>query len=308
MSRPRVSVLMAALNHEQYAGDAVASVLEQDYDALELIAIDDCSDDATADVLEECAAATSRGRMRVVRHDRRLGIAATRTHALGLARGDYVAVLDSDDLWLPGKFGPQVELLQADPRVGLVHAGFEAFADETGERVAWDVKPWDREGDQLVELVRHGCFVMTGTTLIRRDAIERRGVGFTGTDYASYDDYLLYLTLALDYRLVYEPRPVMRYRRHRGNLTTSLFAGNLAEARLRLLRGFLDRFPEARGRLAGAWNPVLARLLVSSAAYQRSRAPGDALRLFLSGARHDPVAALDELVRHTRGRLSPAGR
>ena len=54
MSEPLVSVLMAARNHEQFAADAAASILDQDYERLELIAIDDASDDATADVLEQC--------------------------------------------------------------------------------------------------------------------------------------------------------------------------------------------------------------------------------------------------------------
>ena len=304
MSRPLVSVLMAALNHEGFAAAAVSSILDQDYEALELIAIDDCSDDATADVLEECAAAASAGRMRVVRHDRRLGIAATRAHALSLARGDFVGLLDSDDLWLPGKLGPQVDLLLAEPEVGLTHAAFEAFASATGERVAWDVDPWDPEGDQLVELVRRGCFVMTGTTLIRRAAIDRRGVGFTSSGYASYDDYLLFLALALDYRLAYEPRLVMRYRRHAGNLTTTLLAGNIAQARLQLLSDFVARFPEAHRRLGGDWRRVRARLLVSAAAHEGFRDPQRAARSLLGGIRQHPGEALDEVARHTRARLA----
>jgi len=303
VSGPLVSVLMAALNHERFAGDAVSSVLAQDYDALELIAIDDCSDDATAELLQECAEAAPRGRMRVVRHDRRRGIAATRAHALTLACGDFVGLLDSDDLWLPGKLQPQVELLLAEPDVGLTHAAFDAFASDSGERVPWGVA-WDLGADQLVELVRRGCFVMTGTTLIRRAAIERRGVGFTSSGYPSYDDYLLFLTLALDYRLEYEPRTVMRYRRHTGNLTSTLLAGNIAQARLELLGDFVRRFPEARARLGGEWRKALARLYVSAAAHDGIRDPRRAARSLLWGIRQHPAEALDEVARHTRARLA----
>ena len=120
---------MAARNHEAYAGAAAASVLDQDYERLELIEIDDCSDDATADVLEGCAAEAPPGRMRVLRHEHQEGIAETRAHALSLAQGELIGLLDSDDLWLPGKVGPQVELLAARPEVGLVHGEFEAFDD-----------------------------------------------------------------------------------------------------------------------------------------------------------------------------------
>jgi glycosyltransferase involved in cell wall biosynthesis len=294
VTQPLVSVLMAARNHAAFAADAVASILEQDYEPLELVAIDDASDDETADVLEECAAAAPRGRMLVVRHERQEGIAATRAHALRLSRGEFIGLLDSDDLWLPGKVRPQVDLLTAEPAVGLTHAAFEAFDSDTGETVSWETR-WNLGDDQLVELVRQGCFVMTGTTLIRRTAIETRGVGFIAPDYASYDDYLLFLTIALDWELAYEPRTVMRYRRHRGNLTNVLFAQNLARARLDLLAEFLRRFPEAAERLGSEHRRTVARLLVRSARNDYANHPARAARSVLSGFGHDPVSALREI-------------
>jgi glycosyltransferase involved in cell wall biosynthesis len=300
VGRPLVSVLMAARNHERYAADAAASVLEQDYEPLELIAIDDASDDGTADVLERCAAAAPPGRMRFLRHGHREGIAETRAHALSLARGELIGVLDSDDLWRPGKLGPQVDLLAAEPEVGLVHAEFEAFDSETGKTIPWGSREWDREGDQLVELVRLGCFIMPGTTLIRREAIDRRGVGFENPGYPSYDDYLLFLAIALDWRIAHEPRVVMRYRRHPGNLTNVLFSGNLARARANLLERFLDRFPEARERLGGERRRTLAHLLVAAAAHNPRRDRLNALRWALEGFRQHPPAALNEAGRVTR--------
>ena len=110
---------------------------------------------------------------------------------------------------------PQVALLEVEPDAGLAHAEFEAFNSETGAPVPWE-REWDEDGDQLVELVRVGCFIMTGTVLIRRAAIDTRGLGFVNPGYASYDDYLLYLTIALDWRIAHEDRVVMRYRRHAG--------------------------------------------------------------------------------------------
>lgn len=294
---------MAARNHAAYVADAVASVVEQDYEPLELIAIDDASDDATADVLEDCAVAAPPGRMVVVRHERQQGIAATRAHALRLAEGDFVGLLDSDDLWLPGKVQPQVELLIAEPAAGLTHADFEAFNSETGEALPW-IPEWNLQDDQLVELVRRGCFIMTGTTLIRRAAIDTRGIGFVTLDYASYDDYLLYLTIALDWQIAYEPRNVMRYRRHEGNLTNVLFAGNLPRARLDLLAEFLRRFPEARDRLGEERRRTLARLLIRAAVYDRTRNPAHAVGTVLSGLRQHPGAALGEITTVLRNRLA----
>jgi glycosyltransferase involved in cell wall biosynthesis len=306
MSRPLVSVLMAARNHEYYAADAVASIIEQDYERLELIAVDDASDDSTADVLEACAAGAPPGRMRVVRHERQQGIAATRAHALRLAEGELIGMLDSDDLWLPGKLLPQVDLLEANHEVGLVHAAVEAFDSATGEPVPWS-PDWDSNADQLVELVRVGCFVMPGTALIRRAAIDTRGVGFVNPGYDSYDDYLLFLVLALDWKFAYEERPVMRYRRHGKNLTNVLFAGNLARARAALLERFLREFPEASDRLDGEARRTLAQLHVKAAAHNPRRDWFQSFRWAWTGFREHPRSALTEARRVARFYLR-AGR
>ena len=308
MPAPLISVLMAARNHEPYVADAVGSVLCQDYDRLELVAVDDASNDATPDVLEQCAAEAPPGRMRVVRHDRQEGIAATRAHALRLACGDLIALVDSDDLWLQGKLGPQVEILAARPEVGLVHGAFEAFDSATGRPVPWGSRNWDPEGDQLVELVRHGCFVATGTVLMRRAALEQRGLGFVNPGYPSYDDYLLFLTIALDWQLAYEERKVWRYRRHAENLTNVLLAGNVARARANLVEHFIRRFPEAAERLGSERRRSLARLLVGAAAYERRLDRAQATRSAWAALRQHPPAALAEAGRGARIRLAAARR
>ncbi len=293
MPPPLVSVLMAARNHASFVADAVASVLDQDYERLELIAIDDASDDETADVLERCASVAAPGRMRVVRHEHQEGIAATRAQALNLASGQFIGLLDSDDLWLPGKVRRQVELLETRPEVGLTHAAFEAFNSDTGERVPWD-PVWKQDADQLVELFRVGCFIMTGTVLIRRAAIEERGVSFVSLNYPSYDDYLLYLSIALDWQFAYESRTVMLYRRHTGNLTNVLFSQNIARARLNLLRAFLRIFPDAKKRLGSERRRVFALLLIRAAYHDRTHHPIRAARWALSGFAHGPAVAARE--------------
>jgi glycosyltransferase involved in cell wall biosynthesis len=304
VTEPLVSVLMAARNHEAYAAQAAASILDQDYDRLELIAIDDASDDATPDVLEECARNAERGRMQVVRHERQEGIAETRAQALGLARGDFIGLLDSDDLWLPGKIGAQIELMVAEPDLGLVHGDYEAFDSATGEPVPWGQRDWDHAADPLVELVRFGNFVMAGSVLVRRKAVDQRGVGFINPGSRSYDDYFLWLTIALDWRLAHQPRKVMRYRRHPENLSGILLAGNVALEQKAVLELFVDRFPEARGRLGSELRRTYARLLVAAAAQERNRDRVQATRWAWAGLREHPPAALGEAGRGVRSKLA----
>ena len=291
-AEPLVSVLMAALNHEFFAAAAVQSVLDQDYERLELIAIDDATDDSTAEVLEQCAAEAPPGRMRVVRHHRRQGIAETRAHALRLADGELIGLLDSDDFWLPGKLAPQAALLVDEADIGLIHGEFEAFDNETGETIPWGSRDWDQDGDQLVELVRQ-AFIMCGSVLVRRSAIDQRGVGFIDTGYPGYDDYLLWLSIALDWRIEHEDRKVMRYRRHAANLSHVLvYSANPARARAGVLELFATMFPEAHERAGSELRRTIARHLIGAAARERSRSNIRALQWTLSAFRQDPTTAL----------------
>lgn len=116
---PRVSVLMPVHNRAHYVGDAMASLLAQDFDDFEIVVVDDGSTDATLAVLE----AIADPRLRIVRHPVNRGIPAARNTALEAARGDYIAWLDSDDTARPNRLSAQVAFLDANPEIALVGAG-----------------------------------------------------------------------------------------------------------------------------------------------------------------------------------------
>ncbi|MCD7783929.1 MAG: glycosyltransferase, partial [Firmicutes bacterium] len=96
MTEPLVSILVPAYNSEKYIGRCIDSILGQEYKNIELIAIDDGSDDKTGQILDEYAA--SDGRVRVF-HRENAGVSASRNLGLDMARGKYIEFSDSDD-WL----------------------------------------------------------------------------------------------------------------------------------------------------------------------------------------------------------------
>ena len=99
MNKPLVSVIMPAYRCAATVGAAIDSVLCQDVD-LELLVIDDCSPES----LEEALAPYSANpRVRLLKNEQNMGAAQTRNRGVSLAKGEYVAFLDSDDIWLPGK-------------------------------------------------------------------------------------------------------------------------------------------------------------------------------------------------------------
>lgn len=107
---PLVSVVMPAYNKEKYIAKAINSVIHQTITDWELIVIDDCSTDGTRDVI--AAMAANDPRIRFVRNESNLGAAGTRNRALDMCRGEYVALLDADDIWYPEKLEKQLNLLR----------------------------------------------------------------------------------------------------------------------------------------------------------------------------------------------------
>ena len=110
---PRVSVIMPFLDSARFIAESVESVRAQTYQAWELLLCDDGSSDASTEIARRFAAADPE-RIRWAEHEGHAnrGASAARNLGLSLARGDYVAFLDADDVWLPRKLEEQVALLK----------------------------------------------------------------------------------------------------------------------------------------------------------------------------------------------------
>ena len=120
----KVSVLIPVYNRRQYIADAIQSVLAQDYDDLEIIVVDDGSTDNLEEVLAPFSSL-----IRYIKTENQ-GVAAARNVGMQTARGEYIAYLDSDDLYYPFKVRLQVQLLDEKPDIGMVYSEFSAFSDD----------------------------------------------------------------------------------------------------------------------------------------------------------------------------------
>lgn len=125
-----VSVLMPAYNAEKYVEIAIRSVMEQTISSWEMVIIDDHSTDETARVIEACAQQDSR--IRFYENEKNMGAAWTRNRGLDLCRGRYVALLDSDDVWLPEKLEKQLALAQRE-NADIVYCSY-GIINEHGEK------------------------------------------------------------------------------------------------------------------------------------------------------------------------------
>lgn len=128
---PLVSVIIPAYNSERYLAEAVESVLRQTMPNFEIMVLDDCSTDGTRSVAEQLAEKDKR--IHVFSNPQNLGVARTRNRGLTNARGEYIALLDSDDLWEPDKLEKQLALMR-ETGCDLCYSSYDYF-DKNGRQV-----------------------------------------------------------------------------------------------------------------------------------------------------------------------------
>jgi hypothetical protein len=123
---PRVSVVTAFLNEDRFLAETIESVFGQTFDDWELILVDDGSTDGSPAIARDYAERNP-GRVRYLTHpgNENRGLSASRNAGISVARGEFVAFVDADDIWLPNKLAEQVEILDEHPGVGLLFGDTE---------------------------------------------------------------------------------------------------------------------------------------------------------------------------------------
>ncbi|EGW38474.1 glycosyltransferase family 2 protein [Desulfosporosinus sp. OT] len=122
-----VSVIMPAYNAEKYIEKAINSVLNQSYDQFELIVIDDGSEDNTAEIIK--AMVIKDKRVHFFRNEKNRGVSASRNLGIAQSIGDWIAFLDSDDMWRSEKLEKQINLIRNNEHANLIYTGL-SFMDE----------------------------------------------------------------------------------------------------------------------------------------------------------------------------------
>ena len=128
-----VSVIMSLYNHEQFVSEAIESVLNQNFKDFELIIIDDCSKDGSRDIIKKCKAKDNR--IKLILHKENKGIAKSTNDGLDIAKGKYIAFLDSDDVWKERKLEEQLKVLKKNENLIVWTEGevINANSDPVGQ-------------------------------------------------------------------------------------------------------------------------------------------------------------------------------
>jgi glycosyltransferase involved in cell wall biosynthesis len=208
-SHPRVSVIIPAYNRAHLVQRAIDSVLAQDFRDFELLVIDDGSTDDTA----EMVARNHDPRLRLIRNPENLGIPRTRQRGLEEARGDYIALLDSDDRMRPGRLACQVGYLDAHPDIATLGGCVQKY-HPGGRRAGRLVRP-NRPEDLRVWLLFRNAHA--NTTLMGRTEVLRR-YGYRA-EFPVSEDFDLAARMAPHHRAANLPNVLTEMLQHGGRIT-----------------------------------------------------------------------------------------
>jgi glycosyltransferase involved in cell wall biosynthesis len=209
---PRVTVLLPVFNGGATLAQAIESILAQDYDNFELLVIDDCSNDSTAELLSRFAA--SDGRVRPVRHETNIGLVGTLNEGLRVAAGEFVARMDHDDIALSDRLSVQVAFLERNPGVAVVgswvyHLGAEPSLDRL---VRLPTGP-----EEVARALGSRNCLYHSSVLMRRAEILDLG-GYRAA-FLNSEDYDLWLRVSRSHRIANVRQPLLRYRFSIGGAT-----------------------------------------------------------------------------------------
>lgn len=210
---PKVSILIPAYNAMEYLPATINSVLSQTYRNFEVVVVNDGS----TDNVEAWINSLPDRRVRLVSQPNQ-GLASARNTGLNHAKGDYIAFIDADDIWLPNKLERQVHLLDTQPEIGLVYTWI-ALIDGAGKPQGKLRKNYAK-GDVWVPLTTHNIVECGSVALVRRECFDKVGLFDESLPLSCSEDWDMWLRIAAHYSFGLVAKPLVQYRCHANNLSS----------------------------------------------------------------------------------------
>ena len=204
MKNPVVSIIIPCYNAEKTIKETIDSILLQTFTNFEIIVINDGSTDNTLPVIHQL----KNDRIRVFSFENS-GPQKSRNRGIEQAHGEYIALIDADDLWTPDKLASQLEALQNTPAAAVAYSWTDII-DETGQVIQSTARS-QAQGDIFAELLKHNFLANGSNPLIKAEAM--RAVGGFDEAILAGQDWDMYLTLAAHYPFVVVPQVQILYRK-----------------------------------------------------------------------------------------------
>jgi glycosyltransferase involved in cell wall biosynthesis len=220
--QPLVSVIIPCYNGEKFIAEAIESVINQTYENWELIIVDDGSTDNSKEIVKKYLSCK---RIQYIKHEENQGIPFARNTGIKASKGQYIALLDQDDLWISDKLKIQIDIFNKDEdkKIGLIFSDFLSMSDGIITHGSWPSRRVPKNIDSLsiTEVARVLFvynFIPTVTVLIRKHCFDNLGLlddNFLG----GTDDYEFFIRLTNNYQLKYVDYPLAIRRFHDNNFS-----------------------------------------------------------------------------------------
>lgn len=199
---PKVTVLMPVYNGEKYIQEAVDSILNQTFGDFEFLIIDDGSTDQTVDII----ASYKDERIKIVRSSQNVGLIHSLNSGIEMARGEYVARMDCDDISMPDRLKEQVLFMDRHPEVGICGTWVRFFPDE--HRFVWKL-PVDHE--RIVSRLFFDTAIAHPSVIMRKDVLLQNNLRYN-SEFRHAEDYDFWVRAGQRTRLANIPMIMLLYR------------------------------------------------------------------------------------------------
>lgn len=204
---PKVSALLPTYNTKpEYLRECIDSVLAQTFTDFELIIVDDCSSDPS---VKETILSYDDKRIRFYENEKNLGISGARNRLIELAQGEYLAVVDHDDISLPKRFELQVKFLDEHPEVGVVGAAIEEFPAKGKSSLP-------QNNDDIENLMMLEIAVDHQVSMLRKEILVKNKLHYE-QEFSPSEDYRLWVCLIGKTKFANLPDTLLHYRVHGKN-------------------------------------------------------------------------------------------
>ncbi|MDI6733464.1 MAG: glycosyltransferase family 2 protein [Planctomycetota bacterium] len=210
---PKVSVIMSVYNTEKFLKEAVDSILTQTFKDFEFIIINDGSTDKTQKIIESY----NDNRIIILNNNQNIGASASRNKGLEIARSEYIARMDADDISLPDRLTKQVEFLDKYKNIGYV-SNFFFYTREDGSKINIVEVPTTNEEIQKASVNSSFSF-NDGSSMFRKTC--QKEVGLYRPEFKTFEDYDFGLRFSEKFEMAIIPEPLYKRRIHLNSLSMS---------------------------------------------------------------------------------------
>ena len=220
--KPKISVLMPVYQTpETYLREAIESILAQSYTDFEFLILDDCPEKSVEYIVKTYVDK----RIKYLKNTQNIGISASRNKLIDLSRGEYLAVMDHDDIALPERFKKEVAFLDSHPDVGVVGTWYERFPNKK-------IKKTYITNSQIEHNLMYACSILHPSSMIRKSTLISNNIRYEA-EFTPAEDYVLWCRLIGKTKFANIPEVLQKYRDYPNN-SSKMKAAEMKEATNRI--------------------------------------------------------------------------